>query len=268
MPDHNPLLRKLAALSPLSDEDRRHLAQVAAHPVAVPARTDLIREGDTPRGVFLVLEGMACRYKILPDGTRQVLAFLIPGDLCDLDVSLLNAMDHAIGTLSPCCVAHIPTRTVGDLLDGHPGIARAMRLAALVEAATARQWLVNVGRRSCERRLAHILCEMLVRLRSVGLASDVGYDLLLTQVDLADATGMTSVHVNRCLQSLRKRGLIEIRGRRVVIPDLAALEAAADFDSGYLHRATPDPRPDPGLRGTALPDAAALRDAVPPEARA
>ena len=85
MPDHNPLLRKLAALSPLSDEDRRHLAQVAAHPVAVPARTDLIREGNTPRGVFLVLEGMACRYKILPDGTRQVLAFLIPGDFCDLE---------------------------------------------------------------------------------------------------------------------------------------------------------------------------------------
>ncbi|GAB6842921.1 CRP-like cAMP-binding protein [Methylorubrum rhodinum] len=263
MLDH-PLLRKLAALSPLSDEDRRHLTQVAAHPVAVPTRTDLIREGDTPRGVFLVLEGMACRYKILPDGNRQVLAFLIPGDFCDLDVSLLNAMDHAIGTLSPCLVVHIPTRTVGDLLDDHPGIARAMRLAALVEAATARQWLVNVGRRSCERRLAHILCEMLVRLRHVGLASDVGYDLLLTQVDLADATGMTSVHVNRSLRALRRRGLIEIQGRRIAIPDLAALEAAAEFDPRYLRHAGTDPRLRPGLRETAPPDASVFREAALP----
>ncbi len=268
MPDH-PLLRKLAALSPLSDEDRRLLAQVAAHPVAIPGRTDLIREGDTPRGVFLVLDGMACRYKILPDGARQVLAFLVPGDFSDLDVALLGAMDHAIGTLSSCRVAHIPARTVADLFDNHPAIARALRLAALVEAATVRQWLAHIGRRPCERRLAHILCELLVRLRSVGLVSDAGFDLPLTQVDLADATGMTSVHVNRSLRSLRRRGLIEIRGRRVVIPDLVALKAAAGFDPGYLRHAAADPRPDPGpcLR-SAPPGDIVFRKAALPEAGA
>ena len=263
MPDH-PLLRKLAALSPLSDGDRRLLVQVAAHPVAIPARTDLIREGDTPRGVFLVLDGMACRYKILPDGARQVLAFLVPGDFSDLDVALLDAMDHAIGTLSSCRVAHIPTRTVGDLLGNHPAIARALRLAALVEAATARQRLANLGRRPCERRLVHVICEMLVRLRTVGLASAAGFDLPLTQVDLADATGMTSVHVNRSLRALRRRGLIEIQGRRIVIPDLDSLEAAADFDPRYLHHVATDPRLRLGLRETAPPDASVFREAALP----
>lgn len=236
MQDHDPLLRKLDALAPLSDEDRRLLAQVAANPVAVPARTDLIRDGDPPQGVFLVLEGIACRYKLLPDGARQILALLVPGDFCDLDVALVDAIDHSIGTLSPCRFTHVPTRTVRELLD-HPRIARALRLAAMVEAATMRQWLVNMGRRPCEQRLAHLLCEMLVRLRVVGLTSADGFHLPLTQTDLADATGMTSVHVNRSLQALRRAALIAVDGRRIVIPNVAALEAVAAFDPGYLHRA-------------------------------
>jgi CRP-like cAMP-binding protein len=236
MPDDHPLLRKLDALSPLSDEDRRFLAQVVAHPMAVPARTDLIREGDRPHGVFVIVEGIACRYKILPDGGRQVLAFLVPGDFSDLDVDLLEVMDHAVGTLTPCRMVHVPARTVRDLLDAHLGIARAMRLAALGEAATSRQWLVNLGRRSCEQRLAHVLCEMLVRLRSVGLASETGYHFPLTQVDLADATGMTPVHVNRSFKALRERSLIEGWGRSIVIRDVAALEGVAAFDRAYLHR--------------------------------
>ena len=265
MRDHHPLPRKLAALSPLSEADKALLMRVAAHPVAVPARTDLIREGDPPQGVFLVVEGVACRYKLLPDGARQVLAFLVPGDFCDLDVALLDAMDHAIGTLSPCRVAHIPTRTVRDLLDDHPPIARALRLAALVEAATARQWLVNLGRRSCEQRLAHLLCEMMVRLRSVGMASAAGYDLFLTQVDLADATGMTTVHLSRSLRALRGRGLIGGKGRRIVIRDLAALEAARAFEPGYLHRAAvPPPRSRPPLH--VLHAGGASAEADPPAA--
>ncbi|BAQ47655.1 Crp/Fnr family transcriptional regulator [Methylobacterium aquaticum] len=165
-----------------------------------------------------------------------MLAFLVPGDFADLDVNLVGVMDHSVGTLTPCCLVQVPVRTVRDLLDNHPGIARALRLAALGEAATARQWLVNLGRRSCEQRLAHVLCEMLVRLRSVGLASDTEYHFPLTQVDLADATGMTPVHVNRSFKALRERSLIEGWGRSIVIRDVAALEGVAAFDRAYLHR--------------------------------
>ena len=122
-------------------------------------------------------------------------------------------------------------------------IARGLRLAALVEAATARQWLASVGRRSCEERLAHLLCELLVRLAAAGRATDGGFELPLTQVDLADATGMTTVHVNRSLRSLRKRKLIDGKGRRIEVLDVAALRELAAFDPGYLHRAVARPTP-------------------------
>ncbi|SFE91729.1 Crp/Fnr family transcriptional regulator [Methylobacterium sp. yr596] len=265
MPDHHPLLRKLAALSPLSVEERHVLARVVAHPVAIPARTDLVRDGDQPRGAFIVVEGIACRYKILLDGARQVLAFLVPGDFVGLDADVVDTMDHAVGTLTPCCVVDIPPLTMRNLLDNHPGIARALRIAALAEAATARQWLVNLGRRPCEQRLAHVLCEMLVRLRSVGLASAAEYRFPLTQIDLADATGMTSVHVNRSLQALRARGLIEGQGRSIVIRDVAALEAVADFDPGYLRQAA-RLQPESLARRPGLPAGGAFRETGLPAA--
>ncbi|WP_342153278.1 Crp/Fnr family transcriptional regulator [Methylorubrum sp. SB2] len=243
MTDDNPLVRKLASFAPLTDDDRHLLERVTANPMAVPARTDLIREGDAPRGVYLVMDGLACRYKLLPNGNRQVLAYLLPGDFCDIDVALLDAMDHAIGTLAQSGIVLIPTGTVRDLLDHRPGIARGLRLAALVEAATARQWLASVGRRSCEERLAHLLCELLVRLAAAGRATDGGFELPLTQVDLADATGMTTVHVNRSLRSLRKRKLIDGKGRRIEVLDVAGLRKLAAFDPGYLHRAVAHPTP-------------------------
>jgi CRP-like cAMP-binding protein len=231
----NPLIRKLEGFTTLSDADRAVLARISAETRLVAPGTDLVRQGDKPDGVFLVMAGMACRHKLRETGARQIMAYLVPGDLCDLDVALLSRMDHTISTLSSCRVVRLAPETVADLLANHPRIARGLRKAQLVDEATLREWLVNVGRRSAPERLAHLLCELLVRLQAVGCASEDTYALPLTQIDLADTTGMTSVHVNRSLRELRQQGLIELKRGRVKIFDLSRLQALAEFRSDYLH---------------------------------
>jgi CRP-like cAMP-binding protein/ActR/RegA family two-component response regulator len=231
----NPLIRKLEGFTTLSDGDRVILARISAETRLVAPGTDLVREGDKPEGVFLVMAGMACRHKLRANGARQIMAYLVPGDLCDLDVVLLSRMDHTISTLSNCRVARLAPETVVDLLENHPRITRALRKAQLVDEATLREWLVNVGRRSAPERLAHLFCELLVRLEVVGCASEDAYELPVTQVDLADTTGLTSVHVNRTLRELRQKGLIELRRGRLRILDLPRLQALAEFRPDYLH---------------------------------
>jgi CRP-like cAMP-binding protein len=231
----NPLILKLESLATLSDEDRAALNSLSAHPRAVPARTDLIREGDAPNGVYLILKGMACRYKVRANGARQIMAYLVPGDFCDLDVALLKEMDHAIGTFSACEVVQIPPHDIQEILRDRPAISHAMRLATLVEQATSREWLVNVGRRSAEERIAHLLSELLLRLRVVGCASADGYAFPITQIDLADTTGLSSVHVSRTLGNLRAEGLIKLSGRYLQILDLPRLQGLAEFRSNYSH---------------------------------
>ena len=167
--------------------------------------TDLVREGDKPDGVVLVMDGMACRHKHRANGARQIMAYLVPGDTGDLDVALLDEMDHTVTTFSACKVVCIPPETVADLLQ-HPRIARALRMSTLIDEATLREWLVNVGRRSAVERIAHLFCELLVRMEAVDLASGNSFDLPITQVDIADTTGMSGVHVNRSLMELRRRG--------------------------------------------------------------
>lgn len=231
----NPLVRELEGFTPLSEADRAVLQRVSAEPRYVAAHTDLVREGDKPEGVLLVLDGMAYRHKLRVNGARQISAYLVPGDLGDLDATLLDRMDQTITTFSDCRVVRVATATISDLMQHHPAIARALRMSALVDAATLREWLMNVGRRSAVERIAHLFCELLVRLQAVGLASEDGYDLPVTQGELADTTGLTSVHVNRSLQQLRRLNLIEFRGKRLRILNLEELRAIAEFEANYLH---------------------------------
>lgn len=231
----NPFVRKLEGFAALSAADRALLEQISAEPRTVAPHTDLAREGDKPEGVFLIMEGMAFRHKLRASGSRQIMAYLLPGDLCDLDVALLDAMDHTISTLSACKVVRIAPETVSRILEHHPAIARALRKSTLVDEATLREWLVNVGRRSAPERLAHLFCELLVRWQAIGRGDQSSYELPLTQIDLADTTGLTGVHVNRTLQDLRRRGLIELKGGRLTILDLPRLRALAEFKSNYLH---------------------------------
>lgn len=232
----NPLVRKLEGFVRLSDADRAILERISTHPRFFGPRTDLVREGDVPDGVFLVLEGMACRHKVRENGGRQIMAYLLPGDLGDLDVTLLNTMDHTISTLSACRVVRIAPEIVAELIQQHPKIARALRIGTLVDEATLREWLLNVGRRSAIERIAHLFCELLVRFQVVGLTQDLtSYALPLTQGELADTTGLSNVHVNRSLQELRRQGLIEWKGGRLMILNLPRLRKIAGFKSNYLH---------------------------------
>jgi len=230
------LIRKLEHFAVLSDDDKRALQLAASYRIRhVAAREDVIREGDKPRHVNLMLEGYACRSKSLEDGRRQIVAFFIPGDICDACMFMLKQMDHSIGALSAVKLAEIPGEMFLDMARNSPVIAAALAWNALVEEAIAREWTLNVGQRSAYERMAHLLCEFFVRLQAVGLASGGGCELPMTQAELADALGLSTVHVNRTLQELRANHLITLRGKTLVIHDLPALQEAGLFSPTYLH---------------------------------
>ena len=230
----NPLARKLQAFARLSDDDIRMLDALVVDVRQVDARVDIIQEGDKPTDLRLVMEGFACRYKTLSGGKRHIMAYLLPGDFCDLHAFVLSEMDHSLGTLSPCRIVSIPQDRVSALME-RPTIARAFWIAALVDEATLREWLVNIGGRPAEERVAHLLCELLLRLRTVGLANGDQYELPLTQMDLADTMGLSAVHMNRTLQSLRGGGLIEFKSKNLTILDYERLREFSGFNPNYLH---------------------------------
>lgn len=234
-PKSNPLVRKLEGFVTLSKADQAILERISASSRLLGPRVDLIREDDTPDGVFLILEGIAFRHKVRANGSRQIMAYLVPGDLGDIDAALLTTMDHTITTASACRVVRLAPETIAELMQHHPQIARALRMSTLVDEATLREWLMNVGCRSALERLAHLFCELLVRFRAVGQTRGDSFELLVTQGELGDTTGLSNVHVNRSLQELRRRGLIKLKGRRLTILNLPRLRAIAEFRSNYLH---------------------------------
>jgi len=230
----NPLVRKLEHGARLTDEDRSLLVRICKQPIRVPAYTDLIREGDPPRNVRLVIEGFAGRYKVLENGKRQIVAFFVPGDMCDLHVHILGEMDHNIGTLVDSLIVEIEPQQVDALID-NPRLNRALWWATLVDEAILREWLVNMGQRPASAQMGHIFCELLLRLQVVGRAGPDSFPMLLTQQELADTMGITPVHVNRVIKELRELGLVETSSRRVRIPDIRKLREFSGFDPTYLH---------------------------------
>lgn len=231
---HHPLVRKLAQLVPLTEADTAALGRLSAGVRQVAAHTDLVHEGAPLTEAVLVLQGFAIRYQLRGTGARQILAYLVPGDLCDPDAALLSELDHTISTLSPCFVARIPRDVLSDILERYPNIARGLRLAKLIEEATTRCWLSNVGCRSALERMAHLLCELQVRLQAVGFATEDGYELPITQHDLGDTLGLSNVHVNRTLRCLREQRLIEHHSKQLTILDLPRLREIAEFEPSYL----------------------------------
>ena len=167
-----PFVLKLEYGATLSDQDRQVLEQAVRDVRQFGPRHDLILEDDSPENVHVILEGFACRYKLLPDGTRQIMAYLVPGDCCDLHVPILSKIDHTIGTLTACKVALLPHTMIEDLTAHSRTITRALWWSTLADQGTLREWLVNMSRRPADKRLAHLLCELLVRLQAVGLATD------------------------------------------------------------------------------------------------
>ena len=232
----NRFVQKMSELVDLTASDVAVLTDVTARPRHYTARQDLIREGDRPGPMFVVLEGWVCRYKILPNGTRQIMAFLIPGDACDLHTRLFVEMDHGIQTITTATVATLNRGELQTMMQNHPNIAAAMYLAQLIDEGIMRAWIVSMGRRSSIERLAHLICELYLRARSTGLTADDHFALPLSQVVLADALGMTAIHVNRVLRELRLAGAMTMARGSVTIIDPAKLIHIAGFDENYLHR--------------------------------
>ena len=232
----NAFIRKLSGHIPLPADDVELLEKACIRQRDVPARQDLILEGDEPGPVFVVLEGWACRYKLLPEGTRQITSFLMPGDCCDLHASVLLRMEHSIATLTPARVAMVPRKDMEELIFTRPFITRAFWWTQLVDEDTLRAWIVSMGRRDSVQRVAHLMCELYVRAHNIGLNLDHSFELPLTQTMLGDALGLTPVHVNRVLRKLRLSGLMSLSGGTLEISDIAGLAAVAGFDDNYLHR--------------------------------
>jgi CRP-like cAMP-binding protein len=231
-----PMLRKLEYWQKLDEADR---AAVLALPYTVKSLAQnytLVREGDYASHSSVLLSGFAIRTKLVADGHRQIVAIHMKGDMVDLQNSLLVHADHSVQMLTAGRVAMIPRDEINAIAYERPAVGRAMWIDTLVDAAIFREWIANIGRRDAQTRVAHVLCEFAVRLKAAGLGEQTNYELPMTQEQLADATGLTSVHINRTLQTLGAAGLIERSNpRRIVIGDWRKLAAAGDFDSGYLH---------------------------------
>lgn len=227
---------KLERYVRLSEDDRQALARLGTAPVVkVKARGDMVREGEKPAVVRLMLSGWAARYKDLPDGRRQIVGFFVPGDFCDLNVYILEAMDHSIGAISPVSYLAIPPPMLEQLTLERPRVGQALLWHELVSTAVMREWLLNIGQRSAFERLAHLLVEMFYRMRAIGQARDFVCPFPPTQSDLAEASGLTSVHVNRTIQELRREGLIELAHKELTILDFDRLSRTAMFNPNYLH---------------------------------
>jgi CRP-like cAMP-binding protein len=231
----NAFIRKLESFEALDADDRAWLVSISSRTKEVDADQDLISEGENPENVLLILDGFAMRYKVTSAGRRQIFAYLIAGDFCDLHVAVLKTMDHSIGTLSTCRVAYLPPSTIIEMTERRPSLTRALWICSLVDGATLREWLVNLGQRSAPHRISHLFCELHERLKAVGLTDDGSFELPLTQSELSDTMGLSVVHVNRSLKELREAGLVSLRNGRIVIPNVRRLKDYSDFDPAYLH---------------------------------
>jgi CRP-like cAMP-binding protein len=236
--DHHSLtvlLRRLESIAHLSDEERQAIQSLPAKTRALKPGQDIVRDDDKPSQCCLLLNGWACRYKLLSPGRRQILSFHIPGDIPDLQSLHLHTMDHSLDTLTEATVAFIPHESLLDLTARFPGIAAVLWRETLIDAATFREWMTGMGRRPAFERIAHLFCELYLKLEAVGLAGEHRCPLPITQVDLGDALGLSNVHVNRVLQEMRGKGLITLRGSTLVIHAWNELARAAEFDPTYLH---------------------------------
>lgn len=236
--DHalTPLVRKLSYWGQFDSADEQALLDLPHHLKRLERHGHIVRERERTTHSCLMLSGYSFRHKIVVGGARQIVAVHMKGDMVDLQNSFLGVADHSVQMLTEGEVAFIPRDALKQLVLDRPRVALAMWVDTLVDGSVFREWIANIGRRDAHARLAHLLCEFSLRLKVAGLGEATDYELPMTQEQIADCTGLTSVHVNRTLKVLEAEGLIERRSsRNVVIGDWRKLAAAGDFDSTYLH---------------------------------
>ena len=228
-------LMKLRARDEISPHEEAALRQGFLEAQELASDTTFIRAGVELSVSTLLLDGLMCRYKDLRNGERQITELHVPGDFADLHSFTLKRLDHNIMTLTPCRAVVLPHERLREITEQHPHLTRVYWFGTNLDGAIHREWEVSLGRRTALAKVAHLFCELYVRLGIVGLTDGLSYGLALTQMDLAECLGLTSVHINRTLKELRESGLVEFRDRRVTIEDLEGLQRAAEFDPSYLY---------------------------------
>jgi CRP-like cAMP-binding protein len=229
------LLLKLRARDLVSIEEEQVLRDAVAEVRTLPAGRVIVRAGTILSESTLLFDGFVCRYKDLSDGQRQIMEIHVPGDFLDLHGFLLKRIDHNVAAMTPVRYAAVPHDALRRITEDYPHLTRILWFSTLLDAALHREKIISMGRRSAVARIAHLLSELYVRLDLVGLAGDRRYPLPLKQADLADATGLTSVHVNRMLRKLRNDEILTFRNGEVVIHDWERLQRLAEFNPTYLH---------------------------------
>jgi CRP-like cAMP-binding protein len=228
-------IRKLEQAAPLTQDERRALIPLLQEELSFKARTDIAVEGDHPAFSTVLLEGWAWRYRMMADGRRQILSIQIPGDWTDLHSYFIRTMDHSVAAVTDCRVAKIPHGKIRDLIEQHPRFAQILWRDTALEAAMHREWIVDLGARRSEERLAHFLCELRVRLDGVGLAQGEGFPFPFTQEAVGDIIGVSTVHANRVVQAMAEEGLAKFGRGVCTVTDWSKLRSAAGFDQTYLH---------------------------------
>lgn len=230
-----PFLRKLDLRDAVSSAERDAIMHAAGDVKVFPAGADIVREGDRPTQSTLLGNGLAARFSILEDGSRQITALHLDGDFVDLHSFLLRTMDHGVRAMTDCAVVTFPHDRLRIITEQQPHLTRLLWLNTLLDAALHRQWLVAKGQLSSLQHMAHLMCELHLRFEVAGRVSGDVFALAMTQVDLADAMGISTVHANRTLQDLRTMGLLQWDNGRVQVLDKAGLRHLGRFDDGYLH---------------------------------
>ena len=232
----NPWTMKMEQFTPFSAEQRKRIDDLSSERQQDYARgADILSEGQPINECHVILSGLAERYKLLPDGERQIMAFLVPGDLCDAEVFILDEMDHSVAAISPTKCAIIPASTMRELLREISAMSEALWWGTMTDLAVLRERVIDLGRREARERIAHLIYEMLVRYRIVGATDDDVMPWPITQDELADATGLSPLHVNRTLKQMRGEGLIEFDRRTLKVLDPDQLRGVASFNPNYLH---------------------------------
>jgi len=231
---YSRLLWRLERFSALELQVRQRISELPLNVTNVAANQEVTRQGDRPTRCTLVLGGFLYTHKMVGGARRQITSFVIPGDLVDLQALYLNTIDYNLSALGSAVVAFLPHAALKEVLDRSPQLAQVFWRETFIEAAIFREWVTNVGRRESVARVAHLICELAARLQAVDLARDLCFTIPLTQAELADACGISSVHANRVVQELRRLGLVEWDSKQVRIRDWSGLVRLGDFSAEYL----------------------------------
>lgn len=230
-----PFIQRIASVIRLSEQEKAAIRELPVREADIKADQDVVREGDSPSRLFFIVEGMTCTYKVVSEGKRQIVGFHLPGDAPDLQSVHLRVLDVSIATMTPCKIGFVPHPAILEACDRFPRLTAAFWRHTLIDAAIFREWMANIGQRTAPARIAHLLCELYVRFQAVGLARGDTIDFPITQVEIGEAMGLSSVHVNRSLKELRSKGYIAYRDSVLQVLDWEGLQMAGDFSPDYLH---------------------------------